>query len=87
MNMSDYEQYYQKGGTYVLPIEIFNELFGEMESWKKQSNQLQSNWNSLREWLEKVSQEEPMPRTEHFNWVYNNVLDYMNELEGVDNAL
>ena len=31
MNKSDYDKYYKKGGTYVIPIEIFNELFDEIE--------------------------------------------------------
>ena len=26
-----YDQYYQKGGDYVLPIEVFNDLIGELE--------------------------------------------------------
>lgn len=31
MNKSDYDKYYKKGGTYVIPVEIFNELFDELE--------------------------------------------------------
>lgn len=31
MNKSDYDKYYKKGGTYVIPIEAFNELFDELE--------------------------------------------------------
>ena len=31
MTKSDYDKYYKKGGTYVIPIEIFNELFDELE--------------------------------------------------------
>ena len=31
MNKSDYDKYYKKGGTYVIPIELFNELFDELE--------------------------------------------------------
>ena len=31
MNKSDYDKYFKKGGTYVIPIEIFNELFNELE--------------------------------------------------------
>ena len=34
MNKEDYEKYYQKGGSYVIPIEIFNELFDEYECLK-----------------------------------------------------
>ena len=31
MNKSDYDKYYKKGGTYVIPVELFNELFDELE--------------------------------------------------------
>ena len=31
MNKSDYDKYYKKGGTYVIPVEAFNELFDELE--------------------------------------------------------
>jgi len=31
----NYEQYYQKGGTYVMPAEIFNELLEENQQLKK----------------------------------------------------
>lgn len=31
MNKSDYDKYYKKGGTYVIPVEVFNELFDELE--------------------------------------------------------
>lgn len=31
MNKSDYDKYYKKGGTYVIPVELFNELYDELE--------------------------------------------------------
>lgn len=31
MNIEDYKQYHQKGGTYIIPVEVFNELFNEVE--------------------------------------------------------
>ena len=37
MNKEDYEKYYQTGGSYVIPVEIFNELFDEMINWKEES--------------------------------------------------
>lgn len=40
MKIEDYEQYWQKGGTYILPIEVFNEVFGELENWKQENQQL-----------------------------------------------
>lgn len=35
MNKSDYDKYYKKGGTYVIPVEVFNELFDELERLNK----------------------------------------------------
>ena len=58
------------------------------------ANTLQSNWNSLREWLEEQIEftKSLLPTTEEINRshkqqiaVYSYVLDKMNELEGVDN--
>ena len=34
MNKKDYEKYYQTGGSYIIPVEIFNELFDEYECFK-----------------------------------------------------
>ena len=34
MKLDDYEKYYQKGGSYVIPVEIFNELFNDYECFK-----------------------------------------------------
>ena len=52
MTDSDFEKYYQKGGTYVLPIEVFNELFGEMENWKKECKQKENIIKEVREYIE-----------------------------------
>ena len=52
MNYTDFEKYYQKGGAYVLPIEVFNELFSEMESWKAECKQKE---NIIKEVREKVN--------------------------------
>lgn len=34
MNKEDYDKYYQQGGSYVIPVEIFNELFEDYECFK-----------------------------------------------------
>lgn len=36
MNKEDYEKYYQKGGSYVIPVEVFNELLEEKQKLKKE---------------------------------------------------
>jgi len=47
------------------------------------ATKLQSNWNSLREWLEEQHRWEEYDRVEQD--MMDKVLDKMNELEGVDN--
>ena len=45
---------------------------------------LKSNWNSLREWLEQQKTTWNIIQ-EHGGYDYEQILDKMNELEGVDN--
>lgn len=37
MKLEDYEKYYQSVGFYVIPTEVFKELFNELEAWKEQA--------------------------------------------------
>ena len=40
MNREDYLKYYIQGSDhYLIPKDIFNELFNEMENWKKEAHQ------------------------------------------------
>ena len=36
----NYEQYHQKGGTYVIPVEIFDNLLDEKEELDKEKEEL-----------------------------------------------
>lgn len=68
MNKSDYDKYYKKGGTYVIPVEIFNELFDELErlqklldieknkrgQFDKNNQKLHSIIKEVREYVDKV---------------------------------
>ena len=35
MNKSEYDKYYQKGGSYVIPVEIFNDICDQIERLNK----------------------------------------------------
>lgn len=40
MTREDYSQYYIQGSDhYLIPKDIFNELFNEMDNWKKEAHQ------------------------------------------------
>ena len=59
-------------------FEKYNELQKQNDDLMKENNKLQSNWNSLREWLKEYSQDL------EFRCYMDMVLDKMNELEGKD---
>lgn len=49
MTREDYLQYYIQGSDhYLIPKDIFDELFNEMENWKKETKQLKNQLNYLR---------------------------------------
>lgn len=46
--MNNYDKYYRKGGDYVIPVEIFNDLLGEVE-------ELHNKIDKAIEYIEKCS--------------------------------
>ena len=39
--MNNYDKYYRKGGDYVIPVEIFNDLLGELEELHNKIDKLE----------------------------------------------
>lgn len=60
MKYEDYEQYHQKGGVYVIPVEVLNELYDEMENWRDESKQLKDKIDRI---LEEVNYLEGLTNT------------------------
>lgn len=58
--MIEHEQYYRKGGTYELPIEIYNDLIGQIEDAQKERDE----YKQLYENGLKVNQNTEKYRTE-----------------------
>ena len=49
MSKEDYSKYYIQGSDhYLIPKDIFDELFTEMDNWKKETKQLKNQLNYLR---------------------------------------
>ena len=47
IKIEDYEQYWQKGGTYVLPVEVFNDLFYDIEQLQQENKELKELTDKL----------------------------------------
>ena len=99
---TDFEKlnHYQDIETYYPPLDdikdFLYELFGDrVESQKyivrtnQKLKQIQSNWNSLREWLKEQIKDTVKFKNalgySHEDKHFQKILDKMNELEGKDN--
>ena len=53
MNLEDYNEYYIQGSDhYLIPKDVFKELFDEMSNWRDESKQLKEVIEELREYIE-----------------------------------
>lgn len=55
MNKEDYFKYYIQGSDhYLIPKDVFNELFEEMESWKEDTQKYKEVIDKTREYIQKM---------------------------------
>lgn len=54
MNKQDYDKYYQQGGSYVIPVEIFNELFEDYECFKNDCKKYKEVIDKIKNICDKV---------------------------------
>ena len=53
MNKEDYSKYYIQGSDhYLIPKDVFDELFNEMSNWRDESKQLKEVIEEVREYVE-----------------------------------
>lgn len=86
MKLEDYNEYYIQGSDhYLIPKDIFDELFGEMINWKEENKQLKSQWCKLKEYLHNVNV--VIDHSENYDGRfinYNELVNKMQEIEGSD---
>ena len=52
MNLEDYNEYYIQGSDhYLIPKDVFKELFNEMVNWRDESKQLKDVIEEVREFV------------------------------------
>ena len=64
----DYEQYWQKGGTYLMPVEVFNDLFYVIEQLQQENYNLRQI-NEEHQKLNGKLRKENNILTEFENWL------------------
>ena len=86
MKIEDYNEYYIQGSDqYLIPKDVFKELFNVMINWKEESKQLKDNWSKLKEIVKSQSGFKKRVDLKGGLWFeIDELLDKMQELEGSD---
>ena len=90
MKIEDYFKYYIQGSDhYLIPKDVFMELFNEMINWKEENKILRENAEHNDKVVDKVNWENMLLKKENEqlkdNW--NNLKKYAKELISTDNEL
>ena len=55
MTKEDYNKFYIQGSNhYLIPKDVFDELFDEMENWREDSNKYKEVIDKIKEYLQKI---------------------------------
>lgn len=80
MKMEDYSKYYIQGSDhYLIPRDIFEELFNEMSNWRDESKQLKEVIEEVREY---ILNHELVEEKDHYVLNGNELLQILDKAKG-----
>ena len=81
MTREDYSNYYIQGSDhYLIPKDIFNELFNEMENWKKEAHQYKEVIDKISKIIYEIKELTEETGGYPSNYI-DNLLDILKEVE------
>ena len=81
MTREDYSKYYINGSDhYLIPKDIFNELFNEMENWKKEAHQYKEVIDKISKIIYEIKELTEETGGYPSNYI-DNLLDIIKEVE------
>lgn len=84
MKIEDYNKYYIQGSDhYLIPKDVFDELFDEMESWKEESEKQKEVIDKVMNLIKKYGKYDSEKCTRGFQmWSadFNKILDILKEV-------
>ena len=81
MTREDYSKYYINGSDhYLIPKDIFNELFNEMENWKKEAHQYKEVIDKISKIIYEIKELTEETGGYPSNYI-DNLLDILKEVE------
>lgn len=82
--MIEHEQYYRKGGTYELPIEIYNDLIGQIEEAQKERNKYKSRCEGTINLIDRTIEIIKQQPTKDDSWILSRLYGFKYALNGSD---
>ena len=80
MNLEDYNEYYIQGSDhYLIPKDVFKELFDEMSNWRDESKQLKEVIEEVREY---ILNHELVEEKDHYVLNGNELLQILDKAKG-----
>lgn len=84
MNLEDYNEYYIQGSDhYLIPKDVFDELFNEMINWKEESQKQKEVINKITDLIKQYGKYDGEKCTRGFQmWSadFNKILDMLKEV-------
>ena len=78
MNKEDYNKFYIQGSDhYLIPKDVFDELFDEMENWKEENQKLKAELQLYKGVLKK--EHEAIHRVNDLEKVIDEAIEYIND--------
>lgn len=82
--MIEHEQYYRKGGTYELPIEIYNDLIGQIEEAQNERNNYKSRCEGTINLIDRTIEIIKQQPTKDDSWILSRLYGFKYSLNGSD---
>ena len=82
MNKEDYNKYYIQGSDhYLIPKDVFKELFNEMINWKEESQKKKEVIDKLEKYIEKETRIYGLSMSIELGTHFDNILGILKEVE------
>ena len=82
MNREDYSKYYVQGSDhYLIPKDIFEELFNEMLNWKEESKKQKEVIDRVEKYIEKETRIYGLSMSIELGTHFDNILGILKEVE------
>ena len=82
MNKEDYNKYYIQGSDhYLIPKDVFKELFNEMSNWKEEAKEYKEVIDRIEKYIEKETRIYGLSTSIELGTHFDNILGILKEVE------